>query len=109
MQLLAGQLGGERSLRGASGDADGVALPDIGQLVLRSDHVRPLGQLRRAQLHRQHPQSLHDIRRSVSSKLITDQADASACASLRYPTEFGKSRYGSGSHGRSKSRHRWPR
>lgn len=103
MQLSAGQFGGERSLRGASGDADGIAIPDIGQLVLRQAHVRSLGELRRAQLHRQHPQSLHDIRGPVSSKLIFHRRLRLSLSDIRRVFE---SSHGPGASGSRENRNR---
>lgn len=67
VQLFAGQPGNERSLRVNSGNADGVSLPNIRHLAFWLAHVRSLGQLRCSQLHRQHPQSLHDISGPVSN------------------------------------------
>lgn len=62
VQLPAGQSGHQRPVRGHSGDADGHVLGDQRQMDLRRDRVQHMGELRRAQLHRLHPQSVHDQR-----------------------------------------------
>ncbi|CAB0044240.1 unnamed protein product [Trichogramma brassicae] len=79
LQLSAGESGGERSVRRLARHAARHDVRDHGLVDLRLARLRGLGQLRRAQLHRQHTQSLHDIRRSLLRHLqaarVRRQAD----------------------------------
>lgn len=65
LQLPPGVSSRQRPLRRHPGHADGAPLRDPGPLVFRPHSLRCLGLLRRALLHRLHPEPLHDQCRPV--------------------------------------------
>lgn len=73
LQLSSCQSSSQWSLCSTSGNADGFALRDPRQLVLWTDYMWSMGQLRCFKLYSEHPQFVHDICRQVifvSSSII---------------------------------------
>lgn len=95
LQLPPGISSRQRPLRRHPGHADGAPLRDPGTLVFRPHSLRRLGLLRRALLHRLHPEPLHDQRRPVlrdhEAPGVRRQADAEEDDCVRV---FGLARSG---------------
>lgn len=89
LQLPPGVSSRQRPLRRHPGHADGAPLRDPGPLVFRPHSLRRLGLLRRALLHRLHPEPLHDQRRPVlrdhEAPGVRRQADAEEDDCVRVP------------------------
>lgn len=87
LQLPPGVSCRERPLRRHPRHADGAPLRDPGPLVVRPHRLRRLGLVRRALLHRLHPEPLHDQRRPVlrdhETPGVRRQADAEEDDRLR--------------------------